>query len=137
MKRIVYKGFFIMENILSITSSVEKQDENLLYSNVCSLIENAKKRIATSVNAEICLMHWHIGNRIKEDVLYNKRAEYGNQIVKSLAEKLTLKYGKGWSDRKLLHCIRSAYTFSEEQIGYAVRTLLTWTHLRQLMSITN
>lgn len=48
---------------------------------------------------------------------------------------VTEKYGKGWSDRKLLHCIRSAYTFTEEAIGYAVRTQLTWTHLRSLMFI--
>ena len=40
---------------------------------------------------------------------------------------LTEKYGKGWSYRKLLHCIRSAYTFTEDEIGYAVRTQLTWT----------
>ncbi len=28
-----------------------------------------------------------------------------------------------------------AYTFSEDEIGYAVRTQLTWTHLRCLISI--
>jgi len=36
---------------------------------------------------------------------------------------------------KLQHCVRSAYTFSEEEIVYAVRTQLTWTHLRSLMAI--
>jgi predicted nuclease of restriction endonuclease-like (RecB) superfamily len=80
-------------------------------------------------------MNWHIGKRIKEDVLYNQRAEYGKEIVKNLSVLLTEKYGKGWSDRKLLHCIRSAYTFTEDQIVYAVRTQLTWTHLRSLMFI--
>jgi hypothetical protein len=33
--------------------------------------------------AEICQMHWQISKRIKEDVLYNDRAEYGKQIVKN------------------------------------------------------
>jgi len=32
-------------------------------------------------------------------------------------------------------CIRAAYIFSEDQIGYALRTQLTWTHLLSLMSI--
>jgi hypothetical protein len=64
-----------------------------------------------------------------------KRAKYGKQIVKNLALALTQRYGKGWSDRKLLHCIRAAYTFSEDQIVYALRTQLTWTHLRSLMGI--
>lgn len=31
--------------------------------------------------------------------------------------------------------VRAAYTFSEDEIGYAVRTQLSWTHLRSLMSI--
>ena len=39
------------------------------------------------------------------------------------------KYGNGWSDRTLVHCIRAAYTFSEEEIVYAVRIQFTWTHL--------
>jgi len=86
-------------------------------------------------NAEVCLLHWHIGKRIKEDVLYNNRAEYGKEIIKKLAIKLTERYGKGWSFYKLQHCVRSAYTFTEDEIVYAVRTQLTWTHLRSLMSI--
>ena len=80
-------------------------------------------------------MHWQIGKRIKEDVLYNDRAEYGKQIVKKLSDKLTEQFGKGWSISKLQHCVRAAYTFTEDDILYAVRTQLTWTHLRSLMSI--
>ena len=113
----------------------KKQPETRLYSDVCSLIENTRFRVATTVNAEVCMLHWQIGTRIKDDVLFNQRAEYGKQVVKNLAEKLTERYGKGWSFYKLQHCVRSAYTFSEEQIVYAVRTQLTWTHLRTLMSI--
>ena len=113
----------------------KKQPEIRLYSDVCSLIENTKQRVATTVNAEVCMLHWQIGVRIKDDVLFNQRAEYGKQVIKNLAEKLTERYGKGWSFYKLQHCVRSAYTFSEEQIVYALRTQLTWTHLRTLMSI--
>jgi len=32
-------------------------------------------------------------------------------------------------------CIRAAYIFSEDQIVYALRTQLTWTHLRSIMFI--
>ena len=106
-----------------------------LNEDVCKIIEGSQQRLATTINAEICMLHWNIGKRIKEDVLFNKRAEYGKQMVKSLANLLTQKYGKGWSDRKLLHCIRAAYTFTENEIVYAVRTQLSWTHLRSLMFI--
>jgi hypothetical protein len=81
------------------------------------------------------MLHWQIGKHIKEDVLFNKRAEYGKQIIKNLAVALAEKYGKGWGFYKLQHCVRRAYTFSEDEIRYAVSTQLTWTHLRSLMSI--
>lgn len=112
-------------------------DKNIpvLYDDVCQIIDGTRTRIATTVNAEVCWMNWHIGKRIKEDVLYNQRAEYGKEIVKNLSVLLTEKYGKGWSFYKLQHCVRSAYTFTEDQIVYALRTQLTWTHLRSLMSI--
>jgi len=106
-----------------------------LYNDVCQLIDDTRGRLATTVNAETCLLHWNVGKRIKEDVLYNQRAEYGKEIVKNLADRLTQRYGKGWSDRKLLHCIRAAYTFTEDEIVYAVRIQLSWTHLRSLMFI--
>lgn len=115
-------------------NEIEKHTPEL-YNDVCQIIDNTRGRLATTANAEVCLLHWNIGKRIKEDVLYNKRAEYGKEIVKKLAEKLTERYGKGWSFYKLQHCVRSAYTFTEDEIVYAVRTQLTWTHLRSLMSI--
>ena len=68
-------------------------------------------------------------------MLYNKRAEYGKQIIQNLSEKLIERYGSGWGAEKLKHCVRSAYIFAEEEIVYATRTQLTWTHLRSLMSI--
>lgn len=109
--------------------------ENQLYSDVCHIVEGSRQRLAITVNAEICMMHWQIGKRIKDDVLYNQRAEYGKQIVKNLSDKLTAQFGKGWGYEKLKHCVRSAYLFSEHDIRYAVRIQLTWTHLRSLMFI--
>jgi predicted nuclease of restriction endonuclease-like (RecB) superfamily len=123
------------KNIEKIDALPKQQVEIKLYKDVCSLIENTRQRLATTINAEACILHWQIGKRIKEDVLFNKRAEYGKQVIKNLAVALAEKYGKGWGFYKLQHCVRCAYTFSEDEIMYAVRTQLTWTHLRSLMSI--
>ena len=117
-----------MENETDILKT-DKQEKNL-FNDVCGIIDNARRRVAVYVNSEICLTKWYVGKRIKEDVLYNQRAEYGKQIVKNLAAKLTDKYGSGWGYESLKHCIRVAYTFTEEEIGYAVRTQFTWTHIR-------
>ncbi|MBQ9678887.1 MAG: DUF1016 family protein [Prevotella sp.] len=114
---------------------LEPQQENQLYRDVCQIIDGARGRIATYVNTEACLTNWYVGKRIKEDVLYNKRAEYGKQVLKNLSVKLSERYGSGWSYYKLQHCVRSAYTFSEDEIVYATRIQLNWTHLRSLMGI--
>ena len=59
------------------------QQERQLYDDVCHIIDGAPSRITTYVNTEACLTNWYVGKRIKEDVLYNKRAEYGKQVVKN------------------------------------------------------
>ena len=81
------------------------------------------------------MTNWYVGKRIKEDVLFNQRAEYGKQVLRNLSTKLTGRYGRRWSEKHLRHCLRSADTFSEEKIVYATRTQLSWTHLRTLMGI--
>lgn len=84
-------------------------------------------------NAKICLTNWHIGKRINNEILFNRRADYGQQIVRKLSQKLTERYGKGWSEKKLRHCLRSAETFSEDEIITATQKQLSWTHLKTLM----
>lgn len=120
---------------MDVINYIEPQQENLLYSDVCYIIDGARGRMATYANTEVCMTNWYVGKRIKEDVLYNQRAEYGKQVLKNLSVKLTERYGSGWSYYKLQHCVRSAYTFSEDEIVYATRIQLNWTHLRSLMGI--
>ncbi|MBR7029900.1 MAG: hypothetical protein IKI06_01505 [Prevotella sp.] len=100
---------------------IEPQQETQLYNDVCQIIDGARGRMATYANTEACLTNWYVGKRIKEDVLYNKRAEYGKQVVINLSIKLSERYGNGWGEKKLRHCIRGAETFSEEEIVYATR----------------
>ena len=117
---------------------IDAQTENTqLYTDVCQIIDDTRSRIAVYVNSEVCHTNWLVGKRIKEDVLFNQRAEYGKQIVKELSIKLTERYGTGWGLKTLQHCIRAAYTFTEDEIQYAVRTQFSWTHLRSLLSISD
>lgn len=126
-----------MNKVISIQESNPELSgkENELFSDICRIIDGARDRIATNLNAELCLTNWYIGHRINEEVLYNQRAEYGKRVVKNLAKLLTDKYGSGWKYEKLKQCIRVAHAFSEEEIRYALRTQLTWTHLRSLTGV--
>jgi DUF1016 N-terminal domain len=46
-------------------------------------------------NSSLVGLYWHIGERIREDVLGYKRAEYGQQIVSALSTQLTFEYERG------------------------------------------
>lgn len=113
---------------------IEKPQEiSKLFGEVKQLIEEARQNVAVSVNATMTILYWNIGERINIDILGNKRAEYGKQTVKSLSKKLTLEYGKGWSEKQLRHCLRFTETFSDLEIVYALSRQLSWTHFRTLM----
>ena len=66
-----------------------------LVADIKLLIEESRHRVAVTVNAELTLLYWTIGKRIHEEILGNERPEYGNQIIKSLSDTLTVHYGNG------------------------------------------
>ena len=126
----------IDEHIVNTQPAIA-QSEQQLYSDVCHIIDETRTRVAVYVNAEVCMTNWYVGKRIKEDVLYNQRAEYGQQIVKNLSLRLTERYGKGWSEKTLRHCLRAAETFAKEEIVSAVQRQFSWTHLKSIMYISD
>ena len=53
----------------------------------------------------------------------------------NLSKQLTQTYGRGLSANQLSHCLHFAKAFPDQQIVYALRTRLSWTHLRSLIYI--
>jgi predicted nuclease of restriction endonuclease-like (RecB) superfamily len=113
--------------------SKKLQQEEPLFFEIKNLIETSKNNIAVSVNAEMTMLYWTIGKRINDEVLQNNRAEYGKQIVATLARQLETEFGRGWSEKQLRHCLRFAEVFPDMQIIYALRIQLSWTHIRMIM----
>src|SRR4051794_9416160 len=102
-----------------------------------SLIESAREQTARAVNAALVGLHWSVGKRIRKDILHEKRAEYGEQIVQTLSEQLTREYGQGFDRRNLFPMNRFAEVFPDEAIVNALRTQWSWTHVRELIAITD
>jgi hypothetical protein len=44
--------------------------------------------VARQVNSALVVLYWRIGQRIREDILKEKRAEYGEQILPTLSAEL-------------------------------------------------
>jgi predicted nuclease of restriction endonuclease-like (RecB) superfamily len=103
------------------------------FTEIKQLIADARQRVAYTVNAELALLYWQIGKRINEEVLKDKRADYGKQIVAALSAQLKAEYGSGWTEKQLRHCLRAAETFTHHQIVSAVQRQLSWTHIKTIM----
>ena len=99
------------------------------------LIEGSRRRVAVAANSELVLMYWQVGTRIRTDILNEERAEYGKQVVSSVARTLSGEYGRGFSRPNLYKMLRFAEVFPDEQIVSALGRQLTWTHLRELIAI--
>ena len=104
-----------------------------LLRDIRSLIDDARGRAATAVNAEMVALYWSIGERIRKDILALERAPYGEQIVSALSRQLSEEYGRGFNRPNLFHMIRFAETFPDERIVSALSRQLSWTHLRQII----
>ena len=104
-----------------------------LLAHVRQLIDAARQRVASAVNAELTQLYWHIGRRISAELLQGQRGEYGKQVVAELARQLTAEFGKGWSEQQLRHCLRLVEVFADEQILSTVQRELSWSHLKALI----
>jgi predicted nuclease of restriction endonuclease-like (RecB) superfamily len=81
------------------------QQETALFQDACQIIEQAQAAAYRAVDVTLIKRNWLLGLRIQHEVLKDKRAEYGEQVVANLAEKLTEKYGKGFIKRNLHHFV--------------------------------
>lgn len=104
-----------------------------LFGEIKALIEDGRQQVAVTVNAAMTMLYWQIGHRVNEEILKRKRAEYGQQIVVSLAQQLTEEYGRGWSAKQLRHCIRFAEIFPEREIVSTLWRQFSWSHLKTIM----
>ena len=97
------------------------------------LIAEARQDVARQVNSALVLLYWRVGKRIRQDILKEKRAEYGERIVSALGTQLTAEFGRGFGPRNLFRMIRFAEVFPDIEIVSALRTQLGWTHFRQII----
>jgi len=107
----------------------------ILINDITKIIDEAKKHIAYEYNSTQALLCWLIGKRIDAEILKAERAEYGETIVTSLAEQLSLAYGKGYSRANLFRMIKFAKQFPDRKIVSTLSRQLSWSHFVIICSI--
>lgn len=100
-----------------------------------SLIESTRIRVAVGVNAEMVLLYWDIGERIRTEILGNERAGYGKQVINGLSDQLTLQYGRGFTRANLFHMIHFVEAFPDRKKVYTLCRQLSWSHFRSLLPL--
>ena len=76
-----------------------------LFNDACQIIEQAQAVAYRQINETLIKRNWLLGMRIQHEVLKDKRAEYGEKVVKNLAGSLTKRYGRGFSMRNLYNFV--------------------------------
>ncbi len=100
-----------------------------------ALIEQTRWQTAHAVNSALTLLYWRVGQRIRREVLLDKRADYGTQIFATLSQELTKDYGKGFSESALTRMVKFAEVFPDEQIVVTLIRQLSWSHFIEILPL--
>lgn len=109
--------------------------ENDLFIELSELIEQSKRQVAVQANSAVTVLFWQIGSRINQDILQNRRAEYGKQIVPTLSAQLENKYGRNFTEKNVRRMLRFAEQFTDFQIVVPLSRKLSWSHFVELLPL--
>lgn len=122
------------------------------YNKVIELFQNAKKNLSTAVNMTMVYSYYEAGRMIVEEEQGGKeRAAYGKYILKELSQRLTQKFGRGYSYDNLKLMRKFYLVYSKDSIGETPfpqseklpvtregrKFYLSWSHYLILMRINN
>lgn len=85
-----------------------------------------------SKNRSDLATYYNVGKILIEAQGGEKRAKYGDELIKNYSKRLSEELGKGYSTRNLKN-MRSFYLFIQK--GHAMRAELAWVHYRELLPI--
>ena len=113
----------------------KRTPDNQLFSKVAALIELARQKVISTVNLTMVHTYFEIGKMIVEEEQEGKeRAKYGKQVLKDLSNRLTEKFGKGFSLDNLQN-MRQFYLIYSIYETDSRKFILSWSHYLVLMRI--
>lgn len=70
--------------VRTISPETAKSGAKELLAEVREMILAARRSAAQTMNATLTTLYWQIGQRVRRDILRERRAEYGEGIVSAL-----------------------------------------------------
>lgn len=141
---------------------VKTDSANSLFERVVSILEQARANVVRSVNSNMVVAYWRIGQEIVQEIQKGQeRAEYGKRVIEGLSEMLTKRYGEGyaaptlWNFRKFYSAYQDRQSqilsptgresLDDKKLSLTGRELanspfhpnLSWSHYRALMRVEN
>ena len=106
-----------------------------LFTDIRSLVQSARRQAVQAINVSMVALYWQIGERIKREVLGDKRAAYGKKIVATLSQQLTAEFGPGYTTGALARMIVFAEQYPDPKIVATLSQQLSWSHFVELVVI--
>lgn len=97
------------------------EPDSPLFDRVATILEQARVNVVRSVNSEMVIAYWLAGRElVEEEQQGKKRAGYGKRLIADLSQRLTERYGKGFSVAHLKNIRQFHLTFRSRmhEIGY-------------------
>jgi len=88
------------------------------------------------MNDNTLTTYFNVGKLIVEAQGGEKRAKYGDNLIKEYSKKLTLEFGKGYSEKNLKR-MRLLYIYFKDLKRSTLLTQLSWSHYGYILSIKN
>jgi hypothetical protein len=104
------------------------------YDSVRRTVLAAQSSVSRAVNSAMVLAYWDIGRQAVLASGGKERAEYGEELLKYLAKRLSAEFGNAFSERNLRYMRQFSLLFPMRN---ALRSELSWTHYRLLMRVEN
>lgn len=108
-----------------------------IYEEIKILLNSARNNITSTINSTMAKTYFLIGKRIvEEEQNGEKRAEYGDELIKNLSLRLTKEFGKGFSKTNLKQ-MKSFYLAYRKGQTVSDQFKLSWSHYLILMRMEN
>jgi predicted nuclease of restriction endonuclease-like (RecB) superfamily len=92
-----------------------------LFDRVAAILDQARGNVVRAVNSQMVLTYWLIGREIVHELQSGEeRAAYGKRIINDLSQRLTQRFGRGFSvtNLKAFRLFFQTYAHRQPEIGH-------------------